>query len=114
MQRTNLKKTDQRLLTRRRKSGIIYTNKHGRLVERSGEYVLSGFSNDDLYVYGHGYADAHVFVRSFAAFPEHPGSNVFLLNGVFTTQGYAERITHLKRGAFELPAFLHIRRFGVG
>ena len=107
MQRTNLKKTDQRLLTRRRKSGIIYTNKHGRLVERSGEYVLSGFSNDDLYLYGHGYADAHVFVRSFAAFPEHPGSNVFLLKCIL-------RITHLKRGAFELPAFLHIRRFGFG
>lgn len=29
-------------------------------------------------VHGHGYADAHAFVRSFAAFPEHPGSNVSL------------------------------------
>ena len=36
------------------------------------------FSNVDVHVHGHGYADAHAFVRSFAAFPEHPGSNVSL------------------------------------
>ena len=50
------------------------------LAERSNGYVYSEFSNDDLHVYGHGYADAHDFVCSFAAFPEHPGSNVSLLN----------------------------------
>ena len=69
------------------------------LLERSGWYVLLRFSNVHLH-YGHGYADAHVFVCSFAAFPEHPGSNVYLLS-------YKQQIirTHLKRGAFELPAF---------
>ena len=107
MQRTNLKKTVQRLLTRRRKSGIIYTNQDGRQVERSSKYDLSGISNDNLYVYGHGHADAHIFACSFAAFPERTGSNVFLLNCIL-------RITHLKRGAFELPAFLHTRRSGFG
>ncbi len=69
-------------------------------MERSESHVLSGFPNAELHVYGHGYADAHGFVCSFAAFPERPGSNVPLLN-----LRYAEWFTHLKRGAFELPAF---------
>lgn len=69
-------------------------------MERRNSNALSEFSNDDLYVYGHGYADAHNFVYSFAAFPEHPGSNVSLLN-----HDEQSRFTHLKRGAFELPAF---------
>ena len=56
------------------------TNKNRMLMERSNRYVYSEFSNVDLHVYGHGYADAHNFVCSFAAFPEHPGSNVSLLN----------------------------------
>ena len=55
-------------------------NKNSVLMERSGSHVLFGFSNVDLHVHGHGYADAHGFVCSFAAFPEHPGSNVSLLN----------------------------------
>ena len=50
------------------------------LIERSAGYVQSELPNDDLHVYGHGYADAHGFVCSFAAFPEHPGSNVSVLN----------------------------------
>ena len=73
------------------------------LLERSGWYVLLRFSNVHLH-YGHGYADAHVFVCSFAAFPEHPGSNVYLLS-------YKQQTirTHLKRGAFELPAFFSLK-----
>lgn len=56
------------------------TNKNSMLVERSSLYVESESSNDALHVHGHGYADAHDFVCSFAAFPEHPGSNVSMLN----------------------------------
>ena len=55
------------------------TNKNSMLVGMSSDYVSSEFSNDDLHVYGHGYADAHDFVCSFAAFPEHPGSNASAL-----------------------------------
>ena len=56
------------------------TNKNSMLMERGNGCVQSEFPNDDLHVYGHGDADAHDSVRSFAAFPEHPGSNVSLLN----------------------------------
>ena len=63
------------------------------LMERSGTHVQVQFSNVD--VYGHGDADAHVFVRSFAAFPVGSGSNVSLLN-----DDKQSLFTHLKRGSF--------------
>jgi len=73
-----LDENEKVLIDSKRNWQYYTTNKNGMLKERSGSYVKSEFSHVDLHVHGHGYADAHAFVRSFAAFPEHPGSNVSL------------------------------------
>ena len=59
-------------------SGASICHKHRTELERSKSNARCDSSNAELHVHGHGYADAHAFVRSFAAFPEHPGSNVSL------------------------------------
>ncbi len=51
-----------------------YTNIPSMFMERSGEYVPNHKSNADLYVYGHGDADAHDDVCSLAACPNHTGA----------------------------------------
>ena len=51
-----------------------YTNKISVLVGRGERYVFDRSSNADLYVYGHGDADAHDVVRSLTAYPKHTGT----------------------------------------
>ena len=71
------------------------------LLERSGWYVLLRFSNVHLH-YGHGYADAHDFVRPNGCLPQDCEIELVRFSGLF--RGSIKE--HFKQGAAGLPAFL--------